>query len=256
MLPALHVRSYDGVGDLHAHDFVQVVLPVSGELEIEIEGRWARLSPALSAFVAPGAAHAQAGRSFNRSLILDLPEASLPDAVRDGLGHGRFFAPSPGVRRLLDFAALRTGEVEIGEDERAALACLLTGTLSRFGPSPRPLDLLRQAIRRDPAADWHVARLAREAGVSRSGLYRLLADEGEATPGRLVTRVRLEVALGLITEPRLSLAEVALACGFSDQAALTRAMRRETGRTPGAWRRGTMGPKAGTPGQERGPVPG
>ena len=98
------------------------------------------------------------------------------------------------------------------------------------------LGVLRQAIRRDPAASWPVERLAREAGVSRTGRYRVLAEEGE-TPGRFATRIRLQAARSMLAGGSLSLAEIALQCGFSDQAALTRAMRRETGRTPGAWRR-------------------
>ncbi|WP_082483378.1 helix-turn-helix transcriptional regulator [Rubellimicrobium mesophilum] len=244
MQPALHVRSYDGAGVLHAHDFVQVVMPLQGELEIEIAGRGARLSSGLSAFVAPGEVHTQAGHGSNRSLILDMPAAALPDAAQDSLRRGCFFAPRPAMRQLLDFAALRMASCDLADHERAALACLLTGTFGQPDPGRRTLELLRQAIRREPGAEWSVTRLAREAGVSRSGLYRLLAEDGDTSPGRFITRARLTAARSLLSDRRLPLAEVALTCGFSDQSALTRAMRRETGRTPGAWRRadGTPGP--------------
>ncbi|GMG82680.1 AraC family transcriptional regulator [Paralimibaculum aggregatum] len=246
MDPALDIRAYDGPGQLHSHEIVQLVLPMEGALELEIAGHGARLSPALSAFIAPGERHTQAGHGPNRSLVLEAPAAAFPPAVLERLGRQRFFAPAPALRSLVEFADLRSRAAGLGTGDLAALARLLTGTLGAEPERPAPRDRLAAAIRRDPAADWPVARLAREAGMSRSALYRALAAGGES-PGRFVTRIRLEAALADLADPRLPLAGIALRCGFSDQAALTRAMRRETGRTPGAWRR-----QIGTPGQARG----
>ncbi|WP_210527448.1 helix-turn-helix transcriptional regulator [Rubellimicrobium arenae] len=254
MSAALHVRSYDGTGVLHSHDFVQVVIPLQGELEIEIAGQGARLSSTLSAFVAPGEAHTQAGHGENLSLVLDLSDAGMSGTLQDRMQRQRYFAPPRSVRGLMDFASLRMASAHLAEGDRAALAHLLTSALGEPDPTRRTLEVLRDAVRSEPAADWSVSRLAREAGLSRSGLYRVLADQDEQSPGRFITRVRLDMARRLLADRCLSLADIALTCGFSDQAALTRAMRRQTGRTPGAWRRlaGTHGPRNGTIGQDQG----
>jgi AraC family transcriptional regulator len=48
---------------------------------------------------------------------------------------------------------------------------------------------------------------------------------------------RVEVAKEKLRENRLSLSDVALACGFADQSHLTRVFARTVGVSPGAWRR-------------------
>jgi AraC-like DNA-binding protein len=48
---------------------------------------------------------------------------------------------------------------------------------------------------------------------------------------------RLEEARRLLIETELSIAEVALRCGFADQAGLTHAVRRVLSTTPGRLRR-------------------
>src|SRR6478609_6981174 len=48
---------------------------------------------------------------------------------------------------------------------------------------------------------------------------------------------RVETAVALLRDRRLSLSEVALASGFANQARFTRVFSRVVGVTPGAWRR-------------------
>ena len=48
---------------------------------------------------------------------------------------------------------------------------------------------------------------------------------------------RLDLACTLLAEGSRPIAEVALACGFSEQSALTRAMRTHLDTTPAAYRR-------------------
>ncbi len=48
---------------------------------------------------------------------------------------------------------------------------------------------------------------------------------------------RVHRAMALINDTRLSLAEIAFLTGFSDQAHMTRVMKKATGQTPGNLRR-------------------
>ncbi|WP_199701669.1 helix-turn-helix domain-containing protein [Jiangella rhizosphaerae] len=81
-----------------------------------------------------------------------------------------------------------------------------------------------------------VARAATHVGVSRRGLQRRFAAAGLPPPGfwRMLSRAR-RAALALPF--RLPLSEVAVVCGFSDQAHLTRESIRWFGRTPAELRR-------------------
>ena len=237
MVLNIHTRSYDTEGDLHSHDFVQVVLPLSGTLDIEVDGRGARLGGETCAFVTSGARHTQAGLRENASLVLETSPDLLPVEVFDDLAMRRFFRMSTAVAHLVDFARLSPAPLQGGSQDGAALARLLVSALGDSAPDPDPIADLRRVILRAPGDDWTPQRLAAHLGVSRSALYRLMAQE-HATPQRFVTRTRLEAAQRAIRSGHAGLAEIAHATGFSDQSALTRAMRREWGVTPGGLRHG------------------
>jgi AraC family transcriptional regulator len=78
------------------------------------------------------------------------------------------------------------------------------------------------------------------AGVAGMGVWtfgkRFLATFGQ-TPHDYVLRRRLDRACGLLVHGIEPIKSVAAACGFADQAHLTRAMRARIGTTPGALRR-------------------
>jgi helix-turn-helix protein len=64
----------------------------------------------------------------------------------------------------------------------------------------------------------------------------LQADD-RPEPHRWLMERRIEKAKQLLTDTTLSLAEIAIACGFADQSHFTRAFSRTAHSSPGAWRR-------------------
>jgi AraC-like DNA-binding protein len=73
-------------------------------------------------------------------------------------------------------------------------------------------------------------------GLSRRSLQRRLRDNG-LTYSRLVSQVRLDVAIELLEIHNLGLCEVALRLGYRDRANFTRAFLRWTGLSPQMFRR-------------------
>lgn len=85
--------------------------------------------------------------------------------------------------------------------------------------------------------DLRLADLAEACGVSVSHFSHAFRESMAMPPHRWLLRRRVERAKALMLTPRLSLAEIALQCGFSDQSHFTRAFRRFVGVTPSSWRR-------------------
>jgi AraC-like DNA-binding protein len=79
--------------------------------------------------------------------------------------------------------------------------------------------------------------MARSAGLSVSRLHALFRTELDTSPHAWLRDVRLARARAWLAETARPIADIALAAGFSDQSALTRALRDATGMTPGAYRR-------------------
>ncbi len=82
-----------------------------------------------------------------------------------------------------------------------------------------------------------ISRLAQACGLSRSHFSRAFRGSTGLSPHQWLTLMRIERAKTLLSEPR-PVAEVALDCGFSDQAHLARVFSRLVGLTPSQWRRG------------------
>lgn len=79
--------------------------------------------------------------------------------------------------------------------------------------------------------------IARAVGISPSRLARGFRAHFGTTLGDYVRRLRVEWVAGQLTRPSMSLSELGIAAGFSDQSHLTREFRRRLGMTPAEWRR-------------------
>ncbi|WP_162419768.1 AraC family transcriptional regulator [Microvirga brassicacearum] len=79
------------------------------------------------------------------------------------------------------------------------------------------------------------AMIADRFAIHRRTLSRRLRAEG-ARFQSLVDETRFEIARQLLSQTRIPLSEVAVALGYSEASAFTRAFRRWSGQSPAAWR--------------------
>jgi AraC family transcriptional regulator len=96
----------------------------------------------------------------------------------------------------------------------------------------RALDYISENLHEEMTLD----QLAQVAGLSVFHFARTFTRAMGVSPGRYVSRMRLEKAMAEIAAGKLSLAEIALKAGFSSQASFTTAFHRATGLTPGEYR--------------------
>ena len=86
--------------------------------------------------------------------------------------------------------------------------------------------------------------VARECRLSVSHFSRAFRRTVGVAPHHWLVTRRIEVAKEKLRNTRLSLSDVALACGFADQSHLTRVFTGMVGVSPGAWRRALDGHQA------------
>ncbi len=233
----LHLRSYGESRDSDRHLYAQVVLPVSGEVALEIEGRQGRLDPLHAALVAPGAWHSQYSQVANRSLILDIGAEAFAHAPWQELLARPFTGIGPAARKLVEFMGILVDAQPVAPTVLQGWAPLLLDTLSVGAPQATSrLAALLARIELEPGLPWTLDVMARTAGVSVSRLHALFREELDASPHGWLLDCRLKRACTLLAGTDRTVAEIALATGFSEQSALTRAMRRMLDTTPAAYR--------------------
>ena len=93
-----------------------------------------------------------------------------------------------------------------------------------------------QLIHAQPAADWSLASLAKQSGVSRSVLAERFARFTGEPPMRYVGRWRMQLAATLLTDGA-SVGRVADGVGYRSEAAFQRAFKKYVGVTCGEWRK-------------------
>ena len=79
--------------------------------------------------------------------------------------------------------------------------------------------------------------VAEQCGLSVNYFSRAFKVSTGLAPHQWFIRRRVEVAKAVLSNPHISLAEVALICGFADQSHFTRVFSHVMGISPGAWRR-------------------
>lgn len=203
------------------------------------------------------------GDFLDLSLDHDLLIAHLPEASFENVS-GRW---------QLVAAPLDAGTREVADDPSARYLCLallsrpaansplesvfinslslalLTHFLKRYCPVQSSRDD-EPGIRLEPwqlriAEETMLARLdqrlpisvvAERCGVSAVHFSRAFRRTTSETPHRWLMRRRLEKACALLVSTDETIADIALACGFSDQSHLTRTFSLLIGTTPASWR--------------------
>jgi AraC family transcriptional regulator len=161
-------------------------------------------------------------------------ERGLPDESMD-----RHSGPLASLSRRL-YREFRLTDAASGlVIEGVALEILgeLVRTAQRSDERPRWLERARERVHVEFSQPLSVQSIAADLGVSPARLSRAFRKAFGESLGSYQRRLRVQDACGRMRDKELSLAEIALAAGFTDQSHFTRVFRRLTGTTPAAFRR-------------------
>lgn len=235
---SIAVRSYGRQSTADTHDFAQIVLPLAGELTMDIAGREAMVDRKVAAYVDAGSRHDQVSDGINRSLILDLHPRDLDAMTADRLASRPFTSLTPEATNLIDYMGALLARERLLPHKLHLWVPLLVDAL--LGDEPQlssRLAGLRAAVEENLSKNWTVENMAERVGVSASRLHAIFQETLGKSPRVWLTDLRLERVCRLLSSTDLSIAELAYRFGYADQSALTRAMRKATGMTPAAYRR-------------------
>jgi AraC-like DNA-binding protein len=140
--------------------------------------------------------------------------------------------PSPGSRLLIDGLLRALAGLLVSNDGVPSAA-----PGERIYLSPPKLKRVIDFIEANLQESIGLDDLARAAGLSANHFLRVFKLATGETPYHFLRARRLERARQLLTDNVMPLAELALECGFANQAHFTAAFSREVGISPGRYRR-------------------
>lgn len=112
------------------------------------------------------------------------------------------------------------------------------------GLAPWQVNRVRKHIEENLSEPISLDELAQLVRLSTSYFSAAFKVSFEMSPHNYILSRRVEHAKYRMANSNASLSEIALDCGLSDQAHLSRIFRRATGTTPSAWRRFSVGHEA------------
>ena len=219
--PQLSVRAYGAAPGGHQHDHFQVIWPLAGCLELEVEGRGVALQVGDALIVRPGDRHDFESRMGSRCLVLD---------THDPQWQHRSDRPQ-FARSASQMAAF----VAVALEDQPALA-LASGAewLAQCWGAPDALLRPRRHIDWKAMGEWaqnhlhqklNAADLAALAALSESQFRARCVAETGLAPMQWLRRQRLLRAQAL-RRSGLKLADVAQQVGYESAPALASALAR------------------------------
>ncbi len=113
----------------------------------------------------------------------------------------------------------------------------LAPAVTRGGLAPWQLQRATETLRAHLDGQVALAHVARECRLSVSHFVRAFKQTVGEPPYRWLLQQRIALAKELLLHSGLPMVEIALKCGFADQACFIRAFRKLLNTTPGEWRR-------------------
>jgi AraC-like DNA-binding protein len=165
----------------------------------------------------------------------NLGEAWLADALRYMSYESH--SDLPGAGAILD----RLADIVLIQGVRSLLPASEGGTGFIAALRDHTLSRALAAIHAKPERDWTVDLLAREAGLSRSRFAELFTARLGMPVARYLAEWRLQKARKLLSDTRLSVAEIAHRVGYESLPSFTRRFTRQFGIGPGRFRRDGLG---------------
>lgn len=235
----------------HMHRVFCVGVVEQGMRECFMRGRWHSIRAGEIFIVNPGEVHACRSGHQMPYTYRALCFSSIPEGLRENRRDGvSWKLPSPKIEdenlanchRLLVQACLQAETANTSEKLGADFfSRLLEYAEPRFDLSTndrRAVDLVREYLESHYTQKISLGELAELSGYSSFHLNRIFLKDQGIPPHAYQNLIRVRHAkLGM--EAGQSIAEVALAAGFTDQSHLSRVFKAIVGMTPGQYYRTT-----------------
>ena len=229
----------------HSHDLAYFCLLLGGNYSERVGRRTLTYRPLTVVFHPPGLTHrdevgGDGGHFFSVEMeprwFESLREyTAAPAAVTEARGDDLAWLATRLYREFREPGAASPLAVE-----GLVMAMLTDVARAAAGVEEREPRWLARAVEmlhEEGCRDLTVGRVAAAVGVHPFHLSRVFKRFRRMTVGEYLNALRIERACRELERSASSISDVALSAGFSDQSHFTRAFKRQTGLTPGQYRK-------------------
>lgn len=236
MSDSLSIRAYTNTVLSHEHDYHQIVLPLRGQIEIEVDGRQGEVGIGQSVIIQKGVTHHFKAHERSRFLVADIYD--LPKQVQ--LPASPFATISAPMQAYCSFVETQL-QYQVDEYLEVGMIALFKQILGdqTFLPKidnrmTRALTYLNENL--DQPCSLQV--LAQCANLSPSHFKAEFKREMGKTTREYVMELRMKKARALLAYTDMPIPLVAQRVGYANQSAFTRRFSDFFKESPRRYRRG------------------
>ena len=220
----------------HSHDFHQLILPISGDLWLEIAGQQAKVNNDVIGYVCASNKHTFVAEQENRFIL-----ANVPLAWRETLRElPPFLTLTPTIKSYIYFISCQLQDSAVSALNQEQILAMLLDLISTHLSTSEQID--KRILLAKTFLDDHVAtrvsleQVAMAAHLSMRQLSQLFKEQLGFTPLNYLREQRMKKALTLLTHSTLPITTIASSVGYQNLSAFSDRFKQHFGRSPRAYR--------------------
>lgn len=232
----MELRSYHIENCSHTHEFAQVVLPVTGSMEIELGHHAGLINDHIGVYIAPNDRHCFSGSQNNLFLVVDV---AIEDDFLSKKFSSHIFGLTKNVKSFIHFAHsyLDTNDRDFYTDSLITQLMLNFSSKKSLSESDQKVVDAKKWINVHFADPVDVDRVAWHCHLSSSQLQRRFKQDTGYGIAEYWRMKKMQHAKYLLSFRCPSIEEIAFEMGYENLSAFSRRFSEVFGISPSQWRK-------------------
>lgn len=234
----VEIRTYERDSQCHSHKFSQLIVGLTGELEISINDKDYRLNPSRVVYVPPSIDHEFKMTKNGEFMVFDFRKGDIPSQANQQLPSS-VMSLSPQSWRYTHY--LRE-ELKLSRGMQPPHKSMLTAALELIMTQEdynlknnNKLNVAIETLSRVDEAR-SIKQIAKSLGLSYSSLNRLITSNTGKSPKSIQQSARFLLAIEKLAFTKERISAIAYSIGYENTSSFTNAFYREYGITPSQFR--------------------
>lgn len=228
-------RTYTDIINTHDHNFVQLIIPLQGVLNIKTDGKELELGEDHLFLLPPYCQHTFWAKQNNKFLVLDIPRFMFQLGILDNFPSGQNYEMDEKWKAIRFLLLSETGQGKIESSRISSLFHFFNTYLTEY-QVPDSVKYIHKFYNEQISLE----KLASLEHYTVSYFCSWFKGIMHCTPMAYLKKVRIQQSKQLLLDTSLNISQISCEVGYVHQSSLNRVFKEIEGITPAEYRRNNV----------------